>query len=207
MSLFKKDTQLPKTKEHIKKVNSKFSFIGMKAALKAVPSFLDNDEKFIYATTGDFKGVCLVLVTNKRVLVLQKDPLGGDEHVLNISLDKISDISYKEGMVFSNLFITDSEQIHKIKQISSNDIENLVKSIKETMTSSAHKVLKEGLYCPYCNSENVKPLGADRKAFSVGKAAAGAVLTGGIGVLAGFAGKKSGKTDFVCMNCGKQFKK
>ena len=65
----------------------------------------------------------------------------------------------------------------------------------------------EFLFCPYCNSENVKPLGADRKAFSMGKAAAGAVLTGGIGVLAGFAGKQTGMTDFVCMDCGKQFKR
>lgn len=207
MELFKKDTQLKQNKERIKKINPKFSFTGIKPALKSIPKFVDNDEKFIYATTGDFKGVCLVLVTNKRVLVLQKDPLGGNEHVLNILLDKISDVSYKKGMVFSQLFITDGEQIHKIKQISSNDIENLVKNIKETMASSTHRVLKKGLYCPYCNSENVKPLGAGRKAFSVGKAAAGAVLTGGIGVLAGFAGKKSGKTDFVCMNCGKQFKK
>lgn len=65
----------------------------------------------------------------------------------------------------------------------------------------------ETLFCPYCNSENVKPLGADKKNFSVGKAAAGAALTGGLGLLAGFAGKKTGMTDFVCMDCGKQFKR
>lgn len=72
---------------------------------------------------------------------------------------------------------------------------------------SKDKAEGETLFCPCCNSENVKPLGADRKAFSVGKAAAGAALTGGLGLLAGFAGKKTGMTDFVCMNCGKQFKK
>ena len=63
--------------------------------------------------------------------------------------------------------------------------------------------------CPKCKSTNVQPLGVHKKGFSVGKAVAGTVVTGGlkVGALAGFAGKGSKKTDFVCMNCGKQFKK
>ena len=65
----------------------------------------------------------------------------------------------------------------------------------------------ESLHCPYCGSTNINSLGADKKTFSVGKAVGGAVLTGGVGALAGFLGKKTGKTNFVCMNCGKQFKK
>lgn len=66
---------------------------------------------------------------------------------------------------------------------------------------------KNVLSCPYCGSTNINTLGADKKNFSVGKAAAGAILTGGVGLLAGFAGKKTGKTNFVCMNCGKQFQR
>lgn len=61
--------------------------------------------------------------------------------------------------------------------------------------------------CPKCKSLNVVPLGQDRKGFSVGKAAGGATLTafsGGIGVLAGFIGKK-GKYQFYCQDCGKRF--
>lgn len=46
----------------------------------------------------------------------------------------------------------------------------------------------------------------DKKAFSMGKAAAGAVLTGGVGLLAGFAGKK-GKNNWFCTECGRTFKK
>ncbi|MFR0607571.1 hypothetical protein ACLUV9_04235 [Limosilactobacillus balticus] len=63
--------------------------------------------------------------------------------------------------------------------------------------------------CPKCKSTNVQPLGVHKKGFSVGKAVAGTVLAHGtvVGPLAGFAGKNSKKTDFVCMNCGKQFKK
>lgn len=58
--------------------------------------------------------------------------------------------------------------------------------------------------CPNCNSKNVSFLQQDKKAFSVGKAAAGAVLTGGVGALAGFAGKKGNK-QWHCKNCGNMF--
>lgn len=61
------------------------------------------------------------------------------------------------------------------------------------------------LTCPRCGSDDVKALEADKK-FSWGKAAGGTLLSGSIGSLAGFTGKNSGKTVFVCMNCGKQFK-
>ena len=44
----------------------------------------------------------------------------------------------------------------------------------------------------------------NKKAFSVGKAVGGAVLTGGIGTLAGFAGKK-GKKQWHCQECGNIF--
>nr|DAV85241.1 MAG TPA: DNA-directed RNA polymerase II subunit [Caudoviricetes sp.] len=58
--------------------------------------------------------------------------------------------------------------------------------------------------CPNCNSKNVSFLQQDKKAFSVGKAVGGAVLTGGIGALAGFAGKKGNK-QWHCKNCGNFF--
>ncbi|PWT35762.1 hypothetical protein DKZ22_10920 [Limosilactobacillus reuteri] len=61
--------------------------------------------------------------------------------------------------------------------------------------------------CPKCRSTNVQPLGVHKKGFSVGKAIGGAVLTGGVGAVAGFLGKNTNQTDFVCMDCGKQFKK
>jgi hypothetical protein len=47
-------------------------------------------------------------------------------------------------------------------------------------------------------------MGNNRKSFSIGKALGGAALTGGIGSIAGFAGKK-GKYELFCMVCGKQF--
>lgn len=58
--------------------------------------------------------------------------------------------------------------------------------------------------CPNCNSKDVSFLQQDKKAFSVGKAVGGAVLIGGVGALAGFAGKKGNK-QWHCKNCGNMF--
>ena len=55
--------------------------------------------------------------------------------------------------------------------------------------------------CPKCGSSQ---LTANKKGFSGKKAVAGAVLTGGIGLLAGTIG--SNKIIITCLNCGNQFK-
>lgn len=60
--------------------------------------------------------------------------------------------------------------------------------------------------CKYCRSTNVAFMQNNRKGFSIGKAVGGAILTGGIGTLAGFAGKK-GKNEWHCNDCGRIFKK
>lgn len=64
---------------------------------------------------------------------------------------------------------------------------------------------KRVIKCPKCKSTNVQIMGNDRKGFSVGKAVGGAMLTGGVGLLAGFAGKK-GKYEMFCMDCGRRWK-
>lgn len=66
------------------------------------------------------------------------------------------------------------------------------------------KMDKNAIKCPHCNSKNVQFMQQNKKGFSVGKAVGGAVLTGGIGTLAGFAGKK-GKKQWHCQECGNIF--
>lgn len=60
---------------------------------------------------------------------------------------------------------------------------------------------EEYLCCPICGSHE---LHAEHKGFSGGKALAGAILTGGIGLLAGTIGSKD--TQITCLKCGKKFK-
>ena len=68
-------------------------------------------------------------------------------------------------------------------------------------------VTGEELFCPFCGSEDVAPLSKHRGGFSAGKAVAGAVLAGGVGALAGFAGESSSKVDWLCNDCHKAFTK
>ena len=56
------------------------------------------------------------------------------------------------------------------------------------------------LYCPNCGSSQ---LSANKKGFGAGKALTGAILTGGVGLLAGFIG--SGNIKITCLQCGSKW--
>lgn len=60
---------------------------------------------------------------------------------------------------------------------------------------------EEYLCCPKCGS---RELHAEHKGFSGGKALAGALVTGGIGLLAGTIGSRD--TQITCLRCGNKFK-
>lgn len=60
---------------------------------------------------------------------------------------------------------------------------------------------EDRLYCPLCGSSQ---LTANKQGFGAGKAITGAVLTGGVGLLAGFIG--SGKIQVTCLKCNAQWK-
>ena len=60
---------------------------------------------------------------------------------------------------------------------------------------------EEYLCCPQCGS---RELHSEHKGFSGGKALAGALVTGGIGLLAGTIGSRD--TQITCLKCGKKFK-
>ena len=104
----------------------------------------------------------------------------------------------------NRLFNTDKAHKHAVPT-------DLKKEINQMSSVAIAKAFTEGangkLFCPYCGSKNVQPLGQHHQAFSVGKAAVGAAITGGVGLAAGLLGKNTKQTNFVCMDCGKQFKK
>lgn len=61
--------------------------------------------------------------------------------------------------------------------------------------------MPDQIKCPKCGSEQIT---ANKKGYSVGKAAAGVILTGGIGLIAGAHG--SGKIVITCLACGERWK-
>lgn len=60
--------------------------------------------------------------------------------------------------------------------------------------------------CPKFKGHNIDLLQNKRKSFSVRKAIGGAILTGRIGTMAGFIGKRE-KNEWFCRNCGTVLKK
>lgn len=92
--------------------------------------------------------------------------------------------------------------------------EQILKSYKEKKNMSLENFTEKEnnqsnnttniLLCPNCKSTNVDFMQNNKKNFSVGKAVAGAALTGGVGTLAGFTGKK-GNNQWHCKDCGKIF--
>lgn len=98
-----------------------------------------------------------------------------------------------------------SELSQKIKKANDSlkEFSDSCTELSKTMLRSAgiQKKEKNNVRCPKCGSLNVAPIGESKKGFSVGKAIGGGVLTGGIGTMAGFIGKKRGN-NFYCQDCG-----
>lgn len=67
--------------------------------------------------------------------------------------------------------------------------------------SSKKIVDEEYICCPKCNSKEIH---SEQKGFSGGKALAGVLVTGGIGLLAGTIGSKD--INITCLKCGNKFK-
>ena len=67
------------------------------------------------------------------------------------------------------------------------------------------RMVKAGLMCPYCYSENIIQLGTTRKPYSVGRALVFGVLSGSaaLGALCGF--KNPGKNKMICRSCHREF--
>lgn len=67
------------------------------------------------------------------------------------------------------------------------------------------RIVKAGLMCPYCYSENVIQLGTTRKPYSVGRALVFGLLSGSaaLGALCGF--KNPGKNKMICRSCHREF--
>lgn len=67
------------------------------------------------------------------------------------------------------------------------------------------RMVKAGLMCPYCYSENVIQLGTTRKPYSVGRALVFGALSGSaaLGALGGF--KNPGKNKMICRSCHREF--
>ena len=88
----------------------------------------------------------------------------------------------------------------KLDAHNKNDISNFQNELMGSSSNNAQNNENDTAKCPMCGSSS---LSLQEKGFSYGKAAAGAVLVGGVGLLAGGIGAKKRKV--VCLNCGNEF--
>ncbi|MDO7880389.1 hypothetical protein [Enterococcus spodopteracolus] len=123
--------------------------------------------------------------------------------IILISVDGISSVSLMLllGPSYALYQVTRSkESLDKMKSKEDAERAKARKEMHYYASGDAKKIIK----CPKCHSRDAQFMQNNKKGFSVGKAVGGAALTGGIGTLAGFAGKK-GKNEWLCTNCNTTF--
>jgi DNA-directed RNA polymerase subunit M/transcription elongation factor TFIIS len=76
----------------------------------------------------------------------------------------------------------------------------IAREIRHEKAVKQEQKAQEEIKCPQCGSTQVT---AYRKGFGWGRALVGGVLTGGVGILAGFVGSRD--VQIVCLKCGKKF--
>lgn len=123
--------------------------------------------------------------------------IANEEVVCESCLQKAKTLSVKQIMKLKNV---SAEEIKLSIEASGNSVVKISERSLEDLIEDAAPSTK----CPNCNSKDIQFMQNNKKAFSIGKAAGGAILTGGIGALAGFAGKK-GNDQWRCNDCGSIF--
>mgnify|MGYP003185685786 CR=1 FL=1 len=108
-------------------------------------------------------------------------------------------VNFKDGTLCASCF--EKMTGKKAVPLSVNELMGFASASIADLSSPDYK----GMFCPNCGSVHVDFVGKSRKEFSVGKAIGGAALAGGVGLLAGFAGKNKGN-EFFCYTCHKAFR-
>ncbi|MDD5075446.1 MAG: hypothetical protein PHO54_06315, partial [Candidatus Peribacteraceae bacterium] len=78
--------------------------------------------------------------------------------------------------------------------------EKIEQDAKNGISHDADPLWEPRVACPKCGSTQIT---ANQQGFGAGKALAGAVLTGGLGLLFGFAGSRD--VQITCLACGMRF--
>ncbi len=149
---------------------------------------------------GDFN-------TSKVKVIYVKKPSLGENGSLFLSFtgDPMDNpVLVSNGFIYTKKQQEDIDKFIELVQATNEEITVKDDTGASVQRTKQKKAEKNAIKCPKCKSINVDFMGNNRKGFSVGKAVAGGVLTGGIGTVAGFAGKK-GKNEWHCKNCGSTF--
>ncbi|MDM8331561.1 hypothetical protein QUW45_02500 [Limosilactobacillus pontis] len=141
-------------------------------------------------------------ICGKKINRLKLEPYARTRDKKSICMD---DINKLFGQTVATRIM--GVKIKASKEILNHTSKEIYIDLNKSDTAKSNE--KKGiLCCPLCGSTDLQAVGGnDRKDFSLSKAVGGAILAGGIGALAGFAGEGSDKVKLVCMNCGLKFEK
>lgn len=117
----------------------------------------------------------------------------GKAKVFKMDVDNSRDIATKFGIRGVPTVIFFKGGAEKDRVVGLVPYEMLDSKLSALVDSSEPEVIK----CPQCQSTQIT---SQEKGFSLGKAAAGGVLLGPVGLLGGALGSK--KINVVCLNCG-----
>ena len=140
-----------------------------------------------------------LFVTSERLVLLESTGLAMAKEW---SMDTISQVTGKVKSAGAGVlrFAVDGYAI--TIDIVGNATEIISEYIQARATGTpAESVEPEPIRCPKCQSTQIT---AGKKGFGLGKAAAGGILLGPAGLLAGFAG--SGSVEVTCLQCGNKWK-
>lgn len=129
---------------------------------------LQPDEVIIDATKGIIRVTRMgqrtsrngtILVTDRRVILFTKK-LGGyemNDHVYGL----LTALDYKKGIIYGNLTLAASGDRTHISQIPKEDIERLVKNIRDRMAVASH-ASRQAAHAPQSMSDEIQKLAALR---------------------------------------------
>ncbi|QAR22399.1 hypothetical protein [Limosilactobacillus fermentum] len=119
--------------------------------------------------------------------------------------DKRKQMAEERAQIPKEVLQKKKEEKARIKAEKKTQANAEAQAVIQRLQKAEQDRMQAKMKCPRCGSKNIQLAGKHRKGFSVGKAVGGAALTGGIGALAGFAGKQTKKSDWVCLDCGRSF--
>ena len=118
--------------------------------------------------------------------------------IIITEVDDIAEQHAKINKELYGLYVKDNEENLKKYKTKLEYEEREEREMREFLASMREET---EIRCPVCGSAQVT---STKKGFSLGKAAAGGLLLGGIGLLGGLVG--SNKVMLNCLSCGHQFK-
>lgn len=166
----------------------------------AIATLLAPDEAVLFGTQAKMAGAGGVIVaTSARVLMMERAPSKSLARAIN--LPDVTACDLRTNIASGTVTIVERGRRVAFDVVDAKRAAVLRDLVAERITATPEDAAGPiALACPRCGSEQ---FAANQKGFGVGKALVGGILTGGVGLLAGFIGSSDVKV--TCIQCGHEW--